>query len=74
MTTLGGAGLNSATDPTIRSEGPETQPDRGGILHGLARRLLHHRRRDLPESGAWGVSPIERYFDSQLERREPFRG
>ena len=47
--------------------------DRDGkrTLHRLAGRLLHHRRRDLPESGAWGVSPIEKYFDARLDIHFP---
>lgn len=37
------------------------------FLHVLARKLLHNRRRDLPASGAWGLSPAEIYLFSHLD-------
>lgn len=41
------------------------EPDRG-IIAVLADKLLHRSNRDLPESGAWGISPAERYVKNSL--------
>ena len=43
----------------------ELQPQR--FVHVLARKLLHNRRRDLPASGAWGLSPAEIYLSARLD-------
>ena len=42
----------------------ELEPQR--FVHVLARKLLHNRRRDMPASGAWGLSPAEIYLVSRL--------
>lgn len=36
------------------------------IVRGIARRLFNNRGPELPESAAWGASPIERYFGTAL--------
>ena len=51
-------------DRARRSE-TELQPQR--FVHVLARKLLHNRRRDLPASGAWGLSPAEIYLSGRLD-------
>ena len=40
------------------------------MSHVLAGKLLHLKRQDLPESGAWGMSPAEQYLGRQLGRRQ----
>ena len=35
------------------------------VLDGLTRRVSHSLLPDLPESAAWGVSPIDKYFDNK---------
>jgi hypothetical protein len=45
----------------------EEQPS---VSHVLAETLLRLKRHDLPESGAWGISPAEQYLGRQLGRRQ----
>ena len=45
-----------------------TETDR--FVDVLARKLLHNRRRDLPASGAWGLSPAEIYLAGRLSTRQ----
>jgi hypothetical protein len=47
---------------------PGSKTEHHHIIRVLAEKLLHHRHRDLPESAAWGVSPLEKYID---KRRDP---
>ena len=49
-----------------RPSDTELQPQR--FVHMLARKLLHNRRRDLPASGAWGLSPAEIYLAGRLDQ------
>ena len=44
--------------------------DGPSVSHVLAGKLLHLKRQDLPESGAWGMSPAEQYLGRQLGRRQ----
>jgi len=44
--------------------------ERPSVSHVLAGKLLHLKRQDLPESGAWGMSPAEQYLGRQLGRRQ----
>jgi hypothetical protein len=48
-----------------RSLETELEPRR--FVHMLARKLLHNRRRDMPASGAWGMSPAEIYLADRLD-------
>lgn len=46
---------------------PGAEPNRG-IITVLAEKLLNRSNRDLPESGAWGVSPAERYVKNSRDQ------
>ena len=52
---------------TDRARPLETELEPQRFVHVLARKLLHNRRRDMPASGAWGLSPAEIYLAGRLD-------
>jgi hypothetical protein len=57
----------SDQQPTVEISLPDHTRHSRRIVRGIARRLFNNRGPELPESAAWGASPIERYFGTELD-------